>query len=490
MIKTLPSSMGSSVSEALSKDEKKALGIVVTGNFLEYFDLMLFSHLAFIVVPYFTPKTDPLVAKLLGILTFSSSFVIRPFAAYFWGYIGDHFGRVIVLSYTTMIMAVTCLLIPNIPSYAEWGIYSTLVIIGCRILQGFSSAGEAKGAEIFVAEIVPRFPKIFTVSALVPITCDLGGLLATILGSLCLAFSEDGWKHCFYIGAAIAFCSTISRKKLRETKEFIEHSVSKKKNLKTAAELKIERETERRNFYALLGLNMIGPTAFYFAFSFCNDLLKNDIGLSSSMILLNSSMLLVCEMVFIYTCARLAYHYNPFEILKVRTFSSFILFPMCFITLLIVKTHLTIFLTQLVVLLLTASFDPATPIIIRSFGIQNRFTQYSKAWAFAKAIMYFSTGYLTFYLDKFFGMWGVLGLMLFFSGIFCISLYTFITPDKRLDDYYSQNHRRKRRGVSFASSSLEPSALDNTSNLSTDDTINNRAIAVKHQKTLKRWLEK
>ena len=142
-------------------EEKKALGIVLTGNFLEYFDLMLFSHLAFVVAPYFMPKTDPLVAKLLAILTFSSSFVIRPFAALFWGYIGDNFGRVVVLSYTTLIMAVTCFLIPNIPPYAEIGIYSTILIIGCRVLQGFSSAGEAKGAEIFVAEIVPHFPKIF-----------------------------------------------------------------------------------------------------------------------------------------------------------------------------------------------------------------------------------------------------------------------------------------------------------------------------------------
>ncbi|RZI46834.1 hypothetical protein [Candidatus Finniella inopinata] len=69
----------------LSKDEKKALAIVLTGNFLEYFDLMLFTHLAFVVTPYFMPKTDPVVAKMLAIFAFSSSFVIRPFAAYFWG---------------------------------------------------------------------------------------------------------------------------------------------------------------------------------------------------------------------------------------------------------------------------------------------------------------------------------------------------------------------------------------------------------------------
>ncbi len=495
-----------SYSTNLSLEEKKALGIVVTGNFLEYFDLMLFSHLAFIVVPYFTPKTDPLVTKLLGILTFSSSFVIRPFAAYFWGYIGDHFGRVVVLSYTTMIMAVTCLIIPNIPSYAEWGIYSTLVIIGCRVLQGFSSAGEAKGAEIFVAEIVPRFPKIFTASALVPITCDLGGLLATVLGSLCLAFAEDGWKHCFYIGAAIAFCSTISRKKLRETKEFIEHNARKKSGHKPQIQKEEVYKTERHNFYALLGLNMIGPTAFYFAFSFCNDLLKNDVGLSASMILLNSSALLVLEMIFIYLCARLAYYYNPFDILKVRTFASFILFPLCFIALNLYKTHFSIFATQLVVLLATASFDPATPIIIRSFGIQNRFTQYSKAWAFAKAIMYLSTGYLTFYLNMYFGMWGVLGLMLFFSGIFCVSLYSFMIPDRGLKAYYTQVGHLKNTSIflklfghysppvyevaSVSSQKKEKGYLSDEEFPADQEEDESDERLTKQQKSLKKWLEK
>ncbi|OYZ36035.1 MAG: hypothetical protein B7Y25_08555, partial [Alphaproteobacteria bacterium 16-39-46] len=138
-------------SRNLTNYEKKAIGIVVTGNFLEYFDLMLFTHLAFVVTPYFTPKSDPTVAKLLTILAFSSSFVIRPFAAYFWGYIGDNFGRVVVLSYTTLIMGITCFIIPNIPSFEEIGIYSTIFILSARAIQGFSSAGEAKGAEVFSA---------------------------------------------------------------------------------------------------------------------------------------------------------------------------------------------------------------------------------------------------------------------------------------------------------------------------------------------------
>lgn len=459
------------MTKPISLDEKKALAIVLTGNFFEYFDLMLFSHLAFVVSPYFMPKTDPLVTKLLTILTFSSSFLIRPFAAYFWGYIGDNFGRVLVLSYTTFMMAITCLLIPNIPSYAEWGIYSTIAIIGCRVLQGFSSVGESKGAEIFVAEIVPHFPKIFLASALVPITCDLGGMLATLLGSICLSFSPDGWKTCFYIGAAIAFCSTISRRKLRETKDFMQHVRSKHKELSP-----LQQFFEKRNFFALMGLNMICPTAFYFAYSFCSDILKDDIGLSSNIILLNNSSLLFVEIIFLITCARLAYRFDPFDILKVRTIASFFLMTLSFLGIYFYKCHLTVYLAQLIVLLSTASFDPATPVVIRSFGIHNRFTQYSKAWAFAKALMYFTTGFLTYYSFKWFGLWGVLGLLLFFSSVFLIAVFSFVPKSKMAEVY----ERKKSAGKTWNSSNNDNSAMTRTFPAETP-----------HKKEyLKKWVEK
>jgi MFS family permease len=416
--------------------EKKAIAIVLTGNFLEYFDLMLFSHLAFVITPSFMPKEDPTVAKLLSILTFCSAFAIKPFAAYFWGYLGDTYGRVVVLSYTTLIMALTCMMIPNIPTYAEWGIYSTITIILCRVLQGFSSAGESKCAEVFVVEISPNLPKTFIASVLVPITCDLGGFFAAIIGSLCLAFSPDnGWKVAFYVGAAIAFSSSLSRLKLRETKEFLDNINAKYKVKDTA----LRKHFERRNFLALLGLNLICPTAFYFAYSVCSDLLKDQIGMSSSAIIFNNSFLLLSEIIFLIVCARLAAHYHPFLILKIRTYASFILMPLSFIVVFLYPTHVTIFLTQFIAILSTASFDPAAPIVIRSFGISTRFSKYAKASAFAKAIMYLSTGYLTYYLEKTFGLWGVLGQLMFFSGIFLISLYVFVPIDKMNQMFAGEN---------------------------------------------------
>lgn len=327
-------------------------------------------------------------------------------------------------------------------------------------------------------EILPNLPKIFVASVLVPITCDLGGFFAAIIGSLCLAFSpEEGWKVAFYVGAAIAFSSSISRLKLRETKEFLNKIKDTKKK-----DTPLRQYFERRNFIALLGLNLICPTAFYFAYSVCSDLLKDKVGLSASAVIFNNSFLLLAEIFFLLYCARLASRHHPFLILKVRTYASFILMPLSFVAIFFYPNHFTIFMTQVIAILSTASFDPAAPVVIKSFGISTRFSKYAKASAFAKAIMYLSTGYLTFYLEKLFGMWGVLGLLLFFSGLFLVSLYLFVPTDKMVDTYKSYLSRKGLYFTQLNDGSIDLSEFKDDEKVQTPDFY-------KHQKNLlKQWL--
>lgn len=418
--------MNQQMKDKFSYNEIKSMIIVLAGNFLEYFDVMLFTHLSFVITPLFLPKTDPTVAKFLSILAFSSSFVIKPFGAYFWGIIGDKYGRVKVLSYTTLIMAGTCLVIPNIPTYAQWGFYSTFLMMLCRTLQGFSSTGESKCAEVYITETLPLTSKVFLASVLIPITCDLGGFFASLMGSLCLTFMpKDGWKFAFYIGAIIAVCATFSRLYLTEPEEFIKS----KKTLDTE-EAHLQMYFEKRNFIALLGMNVICPTAFYFAFSVCSDMMSDKLDMSASSILFSNGFVMFAEIIFLYICARFTVHYHPFKILKVRTWVSFALMPLTFYLMMYQLNHLTIFIAQVVAILATASFDPAAPLVIKSFHASNRFSQYSKAAGITKAIMYLSTGYLTHYFSEIFGIWAVLGLLMFFSIFFLISLNLFVPIDE------------------------------------------------------------
>ena len=88
------------------------------GTFLEYFDLMLYVHMAVLLNELFFPKTDPLTTALLTAFAFCSTYVLRSFGALLFGYIGDHIGRKTTVILTTMMMAASCTIMASLPTYA------------------------------------------------------------------------------------------------------------------------------------------------------------------------------------------------------------------------------------------------------------------------------------------------------------------------------------------------------------------------------------
>ncbi len=73
---------------SLTSDQKEATGILSTATFLEYFDLMLYVHLAVLLNELFFPKCDSSAASLLSAFTFCYTFILRPLGAYVFGRIG------------------------------------------------------------------------------------------------------------------------------------------------------------------------------------------------------------------------------------------------------------------------------------------------------------------------------------------------------------------------------------------------------------------
>ena len=101
---------------SLKREQKEAIGLLQIGTLLEYFDLMLYVHMAVLLNELFFPKTEPHTAALLTALTFCSTFVLRPFGALICGHIGDTFGRKPTVVITTSMMAMFCVLMANLPT--------------------------------------------------------------------------------------------------------------------------------------------------------------------------------------------------------------------------------------------------------------------------------------------------------------------------------------------------------------------------------------
>ncbi len=71
--------------KSLTRKQKEAIGLLSIGTFLEYFDLMLYVHMAVLLNELFFPQYDTHVNRLLAAFSFCSTFIFRPLGALLFG---------------------------------------------------------------------------------------------------------------------------------------------------------------------------------------------------------------------------------------------------------------------------------------------------------------------------------------------------------------------------------------------------------------------
>lgn len=382
-------------SRPLSVATKKSIAIVLIGNFLDFFDLLLATYLAVVLAKVFLPAESEL-APFIAAFVFCSGFCIRPIAAVFWGYIGDSIGRVPVLISTTFLISLTCLLIPNIPSYEEWGIASAILFLGLRLLQGFAAGGECIAADVFVVETV-HDSNVYFWSSLVEATCSLGGVVACGVGVLCLSLSpEEGWKLPFYIGSGVAVLGAFARRTLKETPDFLKVRQERGEN---SRKIKIKEfyaslDYRNRNISALLAMYAFPSCAFYFSLAYIPFLLASKFGMSPTAVMVQAMIVL-----FVTMCAEILYGFlglyiRPFKILRFKLVCLLCILPVFALSTDNFLNYKIITAIQIIVLCLGQGLTPAIPIIVKSFPVVGRYTHILLIWAFSHSLMYFFTGYV------------------------------------------------------------------------------------------------
>lgn len=205
---------------SLSRKQKQAINLLSIGNFLEYFDLMLYVHMAVLLNKIFFSPDNPYLVKALSAFAYCSTFVFRPFGALLFGWIGDNIGRKPVIIITTIMMACTCIGMAILPSYDEIGFAATIMVTLFRAIQGISSSTEVVGAQLYITEMV-KHPMQYPAVASVTIFSTLGTLAA--LGVATIVTSGNlNWRYAFVFGALVAITGTMVRTTLKETPDFID----------------------------------------------------------------------------------------------------------------------------------------------------------------------------------------------------------------------------------------------------------------------------
>src|SRR5215475_13361494 len=120
----------------------KAIVAVVIGNWLEFYDFLVYTFFAVMIADAFFPG-ESAMGRLLGALaTFGVGFFTRPLGAAVIGAYADRAGRRAALTLTLMLMAVGSAVVAFTPSYAQIGIAAPIILVIARLIQGFSCGGE------------------------------------------------------------------------------------------------------------------------------------------------------------------------------------------------------------------------------------------------------------------------------------------------------------------------------------------------------------
>lgn len=249
------------------------------GHLVEWYDYAVYAYTASVIAKAFFPSQDPTTALLSSFAVFGVAFVVRPLGGLIWGPLADRLGRRNVLSLVLIIMAAATFAIGCLPQATSIGIWAPVLLVICRLIQGFSLGGEMMSAYTYVAEHMPAHRRGFFVGW-VALTGTGGFLLGsatvwTVTGLMdAEAFQQWGWRVGFWLALPLAIVGIYIRSRLEETPAF-----QKMQSEGTLAEAPLKEgfAKHKLHFFQIVGLGALHQTSFYFVQTYLQNYAVNQL---------------------------------------------------------------------------------------------------------------------------------------------------------------------------------------------------------------------
>jgi len=204
------------------------------GTALEWYDFTVYNIMAALVFNHvFFPSFDPLVGTILAFSTYAVGYVSRPLGGFVFGHLGDVAGRKTVLIVTLVIMGITTALMGLLPGYAVWGIWSPVLLVTLRFVQGIALGGEWAGAVLLSMEHGDAGKRGRNASF-----AQVGPSCGTLIGTgfitlVTVAMSADqfqawGWRIPFLLSLLLVMFGLWLRRGVEETPTFVAMQTDKK----------------------------------------------------------------------------------------------------------------------------------------------------------------------------------------------------------------------------------------------------------------------
>ena len=134
----------------VSRSDWRVILLASLGGALEFYDFVIYSQFAQYIGRAFFPNDDPLISLVVSFSVFAVGYFARPVGGIFFSHMGDRIGRRRVLIITILLMSGATTAIGLLPTYAQWGVTASILLVLLRIIQGFCLGGELPGAIAYV----------------------------------------------------------------------------------------------------------------------------------------------------------------------------------------------------------------------------------------------------------------------------------------------------------------------------------------------------
>ncbi|EJM63563.1 arabinose efflux permease family protein [Pseudomonas sp. GM50] len=216
-----------------TRSDYKTLGLAALGGALEIYDFIIFVFFALTLSQLFFPPEMPEWLRLLqsfGI--FVTGYLARPLGGILMAHFADRLGRKKVFGLSILMMALPCLLIGIMPTYAQIGYFAPLLLLALRVLQGAAVGGEVPSAWVFVAEHAPIGHRGYALGFLqagLTFGYLIGALTATFLAQVFTPAEilDYAWRYPFLLGGVFGVIGVWLRRWLSETPVFMAMQVQR-----------------------------------------------------------------------------------------------------------------------------------------------------------------------------------------------------------------------------------------------------------------------
>ena len=201
---------------------RRHIAAATIGNALDVYDFIIYATFSIQIGHAFFAAKDPTVSLILSLLLFGAGFLIRPLGGWIIGRYSDRIGRRAAMTLTLYVSGAAVVALALIPSYAQIGIWATVLAAAVRLVQGFALGGETGTAAAYLLEASAPEHRGLSVSwqgastgIAGAIGAGVGALMAHYLSPA--DFDTYGWRAAFLLGGLAVPFGIYLRSTLPET---------------------------------------------------------------------------------------------------------------------------------------------------------------------------------------------------------------------------------------------------------------------------------